>query len=97
MLSCSQQKVLVRKYEGEGREKLLREMGEPNRIISQTDGKQWFIYRKETAIRETVIGTGSYTPDPRISPGFLRIETYRFLIDQNGAIEKVNYEKQTQK
>ena len=93
LLSCSVQKKIERSFEGKGRETLIKEFGEPQKIVPLEDGNQLFIYIKETFVRETEIGTGSFTLDKRISPSFIKEETYRFTIDKEGLITKVSYEK----
>ena len=97
LLSCSPQAKLSKKYDGKGRERLLQTMGEPQQVLEMKNGNQLFVYRKETAVRETEIGTGRFTLDPRISPGFLKIEEYRFEVDSNGIINNSTYEKMIQK
>lgn len=93
LAGCSMEKKLSRKYEGEGRELLIREFGEPDKVVDMKNGIQRFIYIEESYIRETEIGTGSFTLDPRISPGFTKEETYRFDINGQGMIVKTSYEK----
>lgn len=93
--SCSVQQKIERKYEGEGRESVLKTFGEPQKIIILEGGKQIFVYVKETFVRETEIGTGDFTLDKRVSPSFTKEETYRFLIDQQGIVQNVQYEKKT--
>jgi hypothetical protein len=97
LLSCSPQAKLSKKYDGQGREKLLQTMGEPQQVVKMKNGNQLFVYRKETAVRETEIGTGDFTLDPRISPGFLKIEEYRFEVDSTGIIKNSTYEKMIKK
>ena len=93
--SCSIQQKIDRKYEGKGRELVLQEYGEPQKIIELENGNQLFIYIKETFIRETEIGTGYFTLDKRVSPSFIKEETYRFLIDKQGIVSDAVYEKRT--
>lgn len=91
--SCNVDQKISRRFDGEGRELLLREFGEPTKIIKLDNGNERFIYIKETYIRETEIGTGGFTMDPRISASFIKEETYRFEINQNGTIVDSSYEK----
>jgi len=93
LVGCSVHNKISRKYERNGREVVLSEFGEPHKIIEMKDGNQLFIYVKESFIRETEIGTGGFTMDKRISPAFIKEETYRFLIDANGVVSKATYEK----
>lgn len=93
LASCSPQRSLSRKYEGEGRDKIINDFGEPQSIQTLEGGLQLFEYVKETVVRDTPIGTGKNTLDPIISPGFVRVEVRQFLIDGKGLIVKVNYEK----
>jgi hypothetical protein len=91
--ACSVSRKMERRYTGSTRDVLLKEMGEPNRIVKLEAGKELFIYEKEKFIRETEIGTGKPTLDPRMSPAFTRVETYRFTIDSKGVILSTDYEK----
>ncbi|MFA9388987.1 MAG: hypothetical protein ACERKD_04240 [Prolixibacteraceae bacterium] len=84
---------MERSFEGEGREMVIQAFGEPMKIVNMDNGNQLFIYVKETFIHETEIGTGSFTLDKRMSPSFIKEETYRFLIDKQGVVTQVNYEK----
>ena len=93
LLSCSVQKKIERSFEGKGREALIKEFGEPQKIVPLEDGKQLFIYVKETYVRETEISTGSFTLDKRMSPSFVKEETYKFTIDEQGFVTKASYEK----
>jgi len=91
--SCSISKKMERHYEGSTRDLLLKEMGEPNKIVKLQDGNEQFIYEKEKFIRETPISTGSFTLDQRISPSFTKVEVFKFIIDPNGVIRSTAYEK----
>ena len=93
LLSCSVQKKIERSFEGKGREMLIKEFGEPQKIVPLDDGQQMFIYVKETYVKETEIGTGGFTLDKRISPSFTKEETYKFTIDKQGFVTKASYEK----
>ena len=93
LLSCSVQKKLTRKYEGEGRELLLSNFGEPSKIVDLGNGFQRFIYVKEKYIHETEFSTGRTTLDPRISPGYIKEETYRFDVNLQGIVVSSSYEK----
>lgn len=93
LLSCSVQKKVERNFEGKGREMVIKYFGEPQKIIPLEDGQQQFVYVKETFIRETEIGTGSFTLDKRMSPSFIKEETYKFTIDKQGIVTETFYEK----
>lgn len=93
LLACSVERKLARNFEGEGREKLFQEFGEPFKIVNLENGNQRFIYIKESFIKETEIGTGRFTMDTRMSPSFIKEETYKFDIDKNGFILETYYEK----
>lgn len=93
LASCSIDRKISRKFDGEGRELLLSRFGEPTKIITLDNGNERFIYIKETYIHETEIGTGGFTADPRISPSFVKEETYRFEVDPSGTIVNSSYEK----
>lgn len=94
LASCSVQRKLDRNLTGMGREVLLSQLGEPMRIVDLEEGSQMFIYVKETYVRATEIGQGKASLDPRISPGFVKEETFKFLIDADGIIQKSFYEKE---
>ncbi len=94
--ACSVNRKISRQYEGQGRETLLSEFGEPSRVLELENGNVMFIYIKETVIKETEIGTGSFTLDPRVSPSFIKEEIYRFEIDEQGVIVDTQYEKRHQ-
>ncbi|HKM92220.1 MAG TPA: hypothetical protein VJY41_01075 [Prolixibacteraceae bacterium] len=93
LMSCNVEKQIERKYEGEGREMVLHDFGEPQKVVDMGNGIERFIYIKETYIRETEIGIGKGTLDPRISPAFIKEETWRFDIDAKGQVVGSNYEK----
>jgi hypothetical protein len=97
LLGCSVSKKIERNYLGQGREYLLQERGEPTKIIELDNENERFIYIEEEEIRETTIGTGKATLDPKISPGFTKIEIYRFEIDEQGIIVDTGYEKRIEK
>jgi hypothetical protein len=90
---CSPNRQLAKKYEGKGREQLVQNFGEPTRIQKNDLNQDVFEYIKETIVRETTIGTGRATLDPRISPGFVKVEIRRFIIDSKGIVIKAEYEK----
>ena len=91
--ACSIDRKVSRKFDGEGRDMLIKEFGEPTKIIMLENGNTRFIYIKESFIRETEIGTGGFTMDPRISPAYIKVETYRFEINDEGFILDSSYEK----
>lgn len=94
---CSVSGRLERNYEGSTRDLLLTDLGEPKRIVKMDNGNELFIYEKETFVRETPIGTGRSTLDPRISPSFIKLEEFKFLIDSNGRILTTEYIKSIKK
>jgi len=93
LMACSVQKKLEQKYLGFGREHVIADFGEPLKVVDLGKGIERFIYVKESYVRETEIGTGRGTLDPRISPSFIKEETWRFDIDSNGIIIGNTYEK----
>ena len=93
IMACSVQQKIERKYLGEGRELLIADFGEHQKVIVLKQGVERFIYIKESYVRETEIGTGKGTLDPRMSPAFIKEETWRFDIDSNGRIIASTYEK----
>ena len=93
LAACSVEKRVARKYQGEGREVLFLDFGEPHKVVDLGDGVQRFIYVKEKFVRETEIGTGRPTLDPRVSPSFIKEETWRFDINAMGEIIQTSYEK----
>jgi hypothetical protein len=97
LFACSVGKKMERNFLGQGREYLLQEKGEPTKIIELDNSRERFIYIEEEEIRETTIGTGKATLDPKISPGFTKIEIYRFEINEQGIIVDTGYEKRVKK
>lgn len=97
LMACSVSRKMERNYMGQSRAMLLYDMGEPTRIVEMDNGGERFFYVKETIIRETAIGTGKTTLDPRVSPGFTKVETLRFDIDKNGMITDTGYTKEIEK
>jgi hypothetical protein len=85
-ISCSPQKKLARKFNGEGREVLIKQFGEPHREARFDDGKTLVVFRKEQVIRPTTVSTGRFTPDPMVSPGYLKIEEKHFILDEKGIV-----------
>lgn len=92
-ISCNVQQQLERKYLGEGRELVIADFGEPQKVVDLGKDAERFIYMKESYVRETEIGTGKGTLDPRISPSFIKEEIWRFDIDSNGRVIGSTYEK----
>jgi hypothetical protein len=97
LLACSVSGNLSRKYEGKGVELLYRDMGEPKNMITLDNGNRLFIYEKETFVRQTEIGVGRGTLDPRVSPSFEKVEVSRFEVDNKGIIVRTEYEKKIKK
>lgn len=90
---CTVQRSLSGKYVGKGVELLYADFGEPKRLDVLENGHKLFVYEKETLVKETVIGTGKMTLDKRMSPAFIKVEAYKFEIDNQGIIVKTIYEK----
>ena len=93
VLACSISGQLTRKYEGKGVELLYRDLGNPQKTLNLDNGNRLFVYEKETYVRQTEIGTGCGTLDPRVSPSFIKIETSRFEVDGKGIVVRTEYEK----
>ena len=93
VLACSISGQLTRKYEGKGVELLYRDLGNPQKTLNLDNGNRLFVYEKETYVRQTEIGTGRGTLDPRVSPSFIKIETSRFEVDGKGIVVRTEYEK----
>jgi hypothetical protein len=93
LVSCSMNTGLSRKYEGKGVEVLYKELGSPKLVRDLGDGTKLFEYEKETFVKETEFGTGRGTLDPKISPAFIKVETYWFKVDKNGIIVQADYKK----
>jgi hypothetical protein len=91
--ACGPARKISKQYEGNGRDMLFADFGEPQRVLELENGNEMFIYIKETAVRETEIGTGSFTLDPRVSPSFIKEEIFRFEIDKDGVVVDTQYEK----
>ena len=96
LVSCGISSRLSRKYDGKGLEILYGEMGKPKTITNLDDGNRLFVFEKSTFIKETNIGTGSFALDPRVSPSFIKIETYKFIIDGKGIVVNSSYEKKVE-
>jgi hypothetical protein len=47
-------------------------------------------------VKETVIGTGRGTLDPRISPSFTKVEVSMFEVDNKGIVVRTAFEKRIQ-
>jgi hypothetical protein len=94
MVSCTASQRLAGQYEGKGAEVLFRDFGEPEEVLKTDDGNRIFVYKKETLVRETTIGTGRGTLDERVSPAIMKIETYKFVLDNEGFIVDTVYEKE---
>jgi hypothetical protein len=97
LAACSVTGRIARKYEGKGVEILYKEMGSPATTRVLENGNTLFEYQKETFIKETVIGTGRGTLDPKISPSFIKVETYWFEVDKNGMVVHSDYQKRIAK
>jgi hypothetical protein len=96
LVACSMSGKLSRKYEGEGVEVLSRELGAPKSTIVLENGNKLYVYEKETYVKETQIGTGRGTLDPRISPSFVKVEVFRFEVDSKGVIVHTEYNKKVE-
>jgi len=96
LLSCSVSNGLSRKYEGKGVEVLYREFGAPKITVDLENGNRLFVYEKETFVKQTEIGMGRGTLDPRISPSFVKVEVSRFEVDNKGIIVRTEYEKKVE-
>lgn len=94
MFSCTLSQQVSNKYLGKGAEILYSDFGEPMKVLKTEEGNRVFVYQKETYVKETTIGTGRGTLDERISPGFIKIETYKFTLDKEGIIIDTDYEKE---
>jgi len=94
--SCSVQQKLSNKYIGAGVEKLYKDFGAPKTITEVENKNKILVFEKETYVRETVIGTGRATLDPRISPGFTKVEVFRFEIDPQGIVVWTDYQKKVE-
>jgi hypothetical protein len=97
MMSCSMTTKLSKKYVGRGVEVLYREMGNPQAESVMENGDKLLVYEKETYIKQTEIGTGRGTLDPKISPSFSKVETYWFEVNKEGIIVQTNYRKKIDK
>jgi hypothetical protein len=87
---------LSRKYEGKGIEVLYREFGAPKSTTVLENGNKLYVFEKETYVKETQIGTGRGTLDPRVSPSFVKVEVSRFEVDNKGIIIRTEYEKKVE-
>ncbi|HPR33763.1 MAG TPA: hypothetical protein PLK12_16800 [Prolixibacteraceae bacterium] len=94
--ACSPAHRISGKYSGKGVENVYRDFGEPKSLTELNDGNRLFLYQKETLVKETTIGTGDFTLDPRISPAYLKTEIFRFVVDKEGVVVDVRYEKKAE-
>jgi len=94
VMGCSVSSNLSKKYEGKGVELLYRDYGEPKETLNLENGNRLFVYEKETFVRQTEIGMGRGTLDPRISPSFIKVEISKFEVDNKGIIIRTEYKKQ---
>lgn len=97
MVSCSVTNSLSNKYAGEGVETLYKEMGYPKTVSELDNGNKLFEYEKETLIKETEISTGRGTLDHRMSPSYIKVETYYFEVNKDGIIVRTDYKKRIDK
>lgn len=93
LIACSMSGNLSRKYVGKGVEKLYSELGEPKKTLTLENGNRLFVYEKEVYVKQTVIGTGRATLDPRVSPSFVKVEVSRYEVDKQGIVVRTEYEK----
>jgi len=94
--SCSMQRKLSREYIGAGVEKLYKDFGTPKTVTEVENKNKILVFEKEKFVRETVIGTGRATLDPRISPGYTKVEVFRFEIDPQGIVVWTDYQKKVE-
>jgi hypothetical protein len=91
--SCSMQRKLSHKYVGEGVEILYRDFGVPKTTTVVENNNKILVFEKETFVKETIIGTGRTTLDPKISPAYTKVEVYRFEVDNQGIVVWTDYQK----
>lgn len=97
LASCSPQAKLKRNFMGERISEVSTEYGSFVRKIELENGNQLFVYKKETPIRPTIVDPGQHTLDPRISPGYTKIEWFKFEINKQGIIVNTFYKKEIER
>jgi hypothetical protein len=97
LMACSPQKKLARKYMGAGREVLVTTLGEPQREERLENGNVLLVYRKETVIRPTTVATGRFTPDPMVSPGYLKVRESSFLLNPQGIVIETGFKEEIER
>ena len=95
--ACTPQAKLKRNFEGERLVEISTEYGAPYQTVSLENGNQLLVYKKETIIRSTVLDPGQHTLDPRISPGYTKIEFFKFEINPQGVIVKTYYDTEIER
>lgn len=95
--ACSPQAKLKRNFIGERISEVSTEYGAPVQKIELENGNQLLIYKKETPVKPTVIDSGQHTLDPRISPGYNKIEWFKFELNREGIIVRTSYEKEIER
>ncbi len=91
--SCTVKQKLSQKYVGAGIERLYKDFGAPVTITEVENKNKILVFEKETFVKETIIGTGRTTLDPRISPAYTKVEVYRFEVDPQGIVVWTDYQK----
>ena len=92
LAGCSIQSKLNREYKGKTAEELMLSMGRPTRIEPLTAGRKIEIYEKSKFLKPTPINTGQFQYDKFESPKAIKTEIYKFYLDSNGVVEKVECE-----
>lgn len=91
-VSCSIQNKLNRKYEGRTEAFLTGEMGKPAMVYQESKDEKIAVYEKKTILRKTPISTGGFKYDRLDSPQSTKIEIFKFSINSQGIIRKVEYD-----
>lgn len=91
--SCTVKQKLSQKYVGVGVERLYKDFGASVKTTEIENKNKIIVFEKETFVKETIIGTGRTTLDPRISPAYTKVEVYRFEVDPQGIVVWTDYEK----
>ncbi len=92
LASCSPQAKLKRDFVGERLTEVSSKYGSPYQTIDLENGNQLLVYKKETIIRATVVDSGQHTLDPRVSPGYTKVEFFKFEVNPQGMVVKTYYD-----
>jgi len=92
MISCGNQRHLIKSYSGKPISALTKEYGNPTTIIEK-ENDSIYIYEKEEDLQATEISQGKLTLDPIYTPPVTKINRFYFTI-RNGVITDARSEEE---